>query len=197
MGGVFLIIEVNPIISLDWFIGNYMSIVWFAYIYIIGAYIARYGFPFNNIIWSVLGIASATLMVAIKVIGIHCPMEMRLTSFCSPLPLIVSLSLFLLLSKVNFLGKRTDALLASLSASSLCIYLVQEQASFRQVFWPAIKINDFAGSPYLILHWFVTVSTIILISWIAYKLYLLIYGKFLSPRVVTPLVEKMKKHINK
>ena len=192
-GGVMAALELHPIMSLDWFVGNYMSVVWFVYIYVIGAYVSRFGFSSNMIIWLLIGVASLAMMITIKVFDIHFPKEMRLTSFCSILPLLLSISLLLFLSKLKTLGKFADSIIGSLSVSSLCVYLVQEQDSFRKYFWPTIKVSDYANSPYLIVHWVLTIICLFVLGWITYILYKFIYYQFLLPKVIIPIIGRIQK----
>lgn len=148
LGGVMCTIEIHPIVSLDWFIGNHMSIIWFIYIYIIGAYIGKYGFSLKSKTWLLIGLISMSLMLCIKVLNLQLPGEMRLNSFCSPLPLLLSLSLFYFLSHIRTIGKITDKIISSLSISSLCVYLVQEQDSFRALFWQNADVSSYAHSSF-------------------------------------------------
>lgn len=191
-GSVMMLIEISPILSLDWFIGNYMSIVWFVYIYVIGAYLGRYGFTISWATWLIIGLFSFALMASFKVFDIHLSREMRLCSFCSLLPLLLSISLFYFMSKIKTLGKTLDKIISSLSVSSLCVYLVQEQSSFREFFWPFIKVTDYANSPYLILHWALTIIFLFTLAWITYQVYKFIYFRFIFPRIIVPLVNRFE-----
>lgn len=167
-----------------------MSVIWFVYIYIIGAYISRYGFPYKKSIWIIAGLLSMIALLGVSVFNIQMPRHMRLASFCSPLPFFFSISLFYFMLKIRSFGNIVDRMIGSLSVSSLCIYLVQEQFSFRELFWPYLNIYSYSDSPYLICLWILTVIVIFGLAWIAHELFNFSYNKFFKPRVVTPLVIK-------
>lgn len=192
-GGVMAVLELHPILSLEWFVGNYMSIVWFVYIYVIGTYISRFGFSNKKAIWLLIGVTSLALMVSVKVFDIHFPKEVKLTSFCSLPPLLLSVSLFFFFSKLKTLGKFVDTIIGSLSVSSLCVYLVQEQSSFREYLWATIRVADYANSPYLIAHWALTMLCLFVLGWITYMLYKFIYYKCILPKVINPLLGRFQK----
>lgn len=91
------------------YIGDDTGIVWFSYMYILGAYIRIYDLPKHNI-WIGIGIAAAILIFLFRWFNFIAPSSVKLLHNDSLPTMLVSIGLFLLVNKINIKGKKSNKL---------------------------------------------------------------------------------------
>lgn len=178
-----LFADINPIIKLELIQGNYMGIVWFTYVYIVGSYIRRYGYPIKGKYFNYLGLLAFIGIFAIYYFHINLPLNMKFYSEVSLLPLLISLALFNLFSQIKTITFTTDKLISWVATSSLAVYIVQEQFQFRSIFWEKLAISEYVNSPYMIVNWLLCMFILWTLGIVGHSLYKFIYSRYLQGRV--------------
>ncbi len=139
----------NPFVDGQIYVGHSHGIVWFAYLYIVGAYLGKYSKAESKIFkifWRCVALFSFVGIYAAEYIQINLPNNMNLTANNSLLPFILSVSVFILMKDISIKKKTAVKVISQCSACSLGVYLIQEHNMFREFFWGIFKIRDYAGA---------------------------------------------------
>lgn len=132
------------------------SVMWFTVLYIVGAYIRRYGLPDSKISWgglyviSIVGTGCSKIGIAyIYSIIFHSTTEFDSVLYCnnSPLMLLAAVSLLMLFKDLrigNGVLKRT---ILTIATTVMGIYLIHMHPGLADVFWgymeQNVNANDF------------------------------------------------------
>ncbi|MBV4063085.1 acyltransferase [Phocaeicola vulgatus] len=187
---ILFFIQLNPFFNSTIYIGDDTGIVWFSYMYILGAYIRIYDLPKHNI-WIGIGIAAAILIFLFRWFNFIAPSSVKLLHNDSLPTMLVSIGLFLLVNKINIKGKKIKQIIGYMSSAALCVYLIQEQAFFRMLFWHFIDPHRFENTPYFIISWFFAQVSLWIFALIVYNIYLLLHKIFLL-KIENSITEKIK-----
>lgn len=150
---IFALIDINPFMTLENYIGGYMSIIWFSLVYMIGGYIRVYGLNVSKWLLFLIALSSYCVLFWINIAKVSLPMQMQMSTACSLLPLCLSCTLFGLCMLVRSGNRIVCRTFSFLSSSTLSVYLIQEQYSFRDIFWNLFDIKSCAVSTSILPTW--------------------------------------------
>lgn len=185
----------NPFIQDGIFIGTSQSIFWFIYIYLIGAYLRLHFekplFRYPRIILSV----SFVFLFLIHYFGVKLPMACHLDRGTGILPLLLSVSLFVICQN-GFLKSDLFSPLGGLSKSALFVYLIQESPLFRNSFWKLIDLHFVAKGANLFSTWIIVVIILFISAQILFNIYQLLDGRLQITNHITHRVTSAINHYN-
>ena len=186
MSLIIMFIGINPFMPTNQYIGPSTGIFWFSYIYLIGAYIRIYGTPYiPKLAWAILGVGVYIIILILLATGIKLPYNIQLLSTNNTLPLILSISIFMLLKDLNFDNKFVLSLIPALSVCSLNVYLIQESEAFRSVLWRYFDATIWVGKGnglYMILMFLTCIVCLWIGAFVTHKLYV---------KLLLPLIGRM------
>lgn len=174
-----IVMGANPLVPDSIFIGSSQSIIWFCYLYFVGAYLK---FSNSNRTWLYIcgAVVSFLTMFIIQWTRLPLPEHMNIMNGSGILPLVFTVCLFRTVIPIS--PRKNIKILSYISQSSLLVYLIQETPQFRQVFWPSLNLQDYIGSPVLILIWSGVILFLFAIACIANyvfnRLYSSVFHKF-------------------
>lgn len=179
-----ILLVMNPFVNATVYIGHSNGIVWFAFLYMTGAYLKQYALRLPKYGYAVVGGCSLCALVVIELISdkLHLPAQMQLLENNSIFVFLLSLSIFVLLKDVKLSNQKVGNVLFVLSSASFFIYLIQEHVMIRPWIWKQLHITDFAGSWMLWVHFAGSVLLLwpiaILIKFLSQKWFCLIRPLF-------------------
>jgi hypothetical protein len=160
-------------------------------VFLLGSYLRLH--PITSPKWKmvvVFGISSVA-MYSLKLSGLQIVGKWGLLNNMSLLPLVWAVSLFCLM--LNVRTQSGTKWLTTVSSASLTVYLVQENACFREIFWKWIDADAFADSPLYILRWVEAVIILWIISIVVNKLYGMLKAPLFMPveQTVIKMIRKV------
>lgn len=90
---VLIFMNFNPLVNTTTFLGSDSSLLWFCYMYAIGAYIKRSGLKHWNLVWF-LGLLSFVVLFAFKFFGISLPGGIEVLGTSSVFSVLLSIFIF-------------------------------------------------------------------------------------------------------
>lgn len=164
--------------------GGNRGLLWFMYLYLIGAYINLYRekIKFNaiNIIVTVFS------FVVILAYNFLLPKLSFISNFPintddSVFSLILSVALFVAFLNIRINNKKIKEIVVALAASSFGVYLIQENCMIRYFLWQdTVNANKFADSILLFVVLLVCFVVLLAMSYCCEKIFSVIYGKSLE-----------------
>ena len=187
---IYTFLHINKYTTPEYYLGAGTSLLHFAYVFLLGSYLRLYPFVFHK--WKVFVVfcISTLAMYTLKLSEIDVVEQWGLLDNMAILPLVWSVSLFCLMLNVHTHSETKR--LTTVSSSSLTVYLVQENACLREVFWKWIDGDGFAYSPLYILRWVEAVIILWIISIFVNKLYDILKGPIFVP-VEQTIIKKIRK----
>ena len=141
-----ILVASNPFPKTDSFLGPGCSLLWFCYVYLIGAYIRIYDIPRISIkMWLLIGLLSYSCIWLILAFRPTLPLRTELLEANCFLPLVLTLSVFMLLKDVHISNRSVSRVISALSVCSFNVYLIQESDSFRATLWQIFDAKKFVG----------------------------------------------------
>lgn len=180
IGVIYSFLLINPYTTVEYYLGPGSSVFHFGYIYAIGCYLRLYPITTKTKIVLSLFVFISILLYLLKFYNFEFVGSLGLLRNISLLPLMWSISLFCLMSKIKVQLKSN--VLTKISAASLTVYLVQEQDFFRYVFWRWIDADSYAYSYWYVFVWIVSIVILYFVSCILDYIY-----ERLSPYFIKPI----------
>ena len=163
----------NPFAIAEVYIGHSHGICWFVYLYFVGAYIRLYGCRVRNRYVFAVSLSVFTLIYIIKYFKIASLANLLMFGNDSLLPLILSVSLFILFKDVNINSTLLSSASAKLVSCSFFVYIIQEHDLIRNWFWNLFSITKYADSYFLPINFAIS----LLVLWPIAYLYVYIYDR--------------------
>lgn len=167
--------QANPFASSQIYIGHSHSIVWFSYLYLLGAYIHEDKSEPGRLFWTVTGIVSWICLCIVIVYEEKIPSQIELLDNNTIFSLLLSLSVFMLFKDIKINSDKLSITISKLSACSFGVYLIQEHQAFRNFFWNCINAQAYANSPLMFFNFLISVICLWPISIIIHKLFEFLY----------------------
>ena len=146
MSLIMLFIGINPLMDTTQYIGPASGVFWFSYVYLIGAYIRFYGIPnISKSTWLYLGGGIYMIILFLFLTGLNLPGRTQLISTNNIVPLILSISIFMLLKDIKLQSKLFSSFVSILSVCALNVYLIQESDAFRGILWKCFDAQKCIG----------------------------------------------------
>ena len=179
MGGVIIALtNINPFKDADGVLGD-CSLMWFAYMYLVGAYVKNYDVHGKRKWWAVVLAISMILQFVFAYQQVKLPHNIILDARTALLPILSSVAMFLLLKDFKTAEKTSCRILKQMGEASVYVYIIQENAFLRSIFWEAIAANNCLQSPILIVRWLLAVVVLFIAAVILEKIVSYIYTKWL------------------
>lgn len=168
------IISLIPGVTIFGVLNGY-SIVWFINLYLIAAYIKKYIKHYSSknylivyIITTILLLLSTVLLYMVKtyILNYSSVNSINLLfSYNSFLVLFGSVSLFsLFLNMKIMVGEKITRIIAFFASSTLSVYLIHDNSSFRNVLWfDILDVKKYINTPYMWLHFLISILVIFVV----------------------------------
>ena len=184
----FAFLTINPFFDADVYVGHYShGFIWFICLYFIAAYIKLYGITIKNKFVFIAFAISGIVMFALYLYRNNIfnlreeykfiydiIQKLELLSYNSILPLIFTISSFVLFSRIKFkIPQKGVKIWNYIVSSAYVVYLIQEHNVVRDSLWSFVNIKSWATSPYLI---FITIAVFMVLLAIAMILHLCFCG---------------------
>jgi len=172
--GGFLLICVffvsNPFVNAQYYVADARGIIWLSYLYLVGAGFKKYSWRLKK--WkNIVGLCGVYgLLVLLQFFQISQIGNCQLLDGNSLLPFLLSVLLFCLFKEIDVKHKAPQKILATLSACSFLVYILQEHELIRNWYWNLFHISSYAASPYLFIGFFLSVLALwpvaLLLQWL-------------------------------
>ena len=143
----------NPFVIADIYLGHFHGIVWFVYLYVVGAYFKKHNISISPKKSVPLLLLVLTVIFSLKYFSASVLIEGN-NSF---LPFVLSVLLFLVFKEINVTSRFWGNVVTRLSACSFFVYIIQEHCLIRAWYWDLWKIPLYADSPFLIINFIMAV----------------------------------------
>ena len=178
-GGVIIALtNINPFKDADGVLGD-CSLMWFAYMYLVGAYVKKYDVYGKRKWWAIVFAISMILQFVFAYQQVKLPHNIILDARTALFPILSSVAMFLLLKDFKTAEKTSCRILKQMGEASVYVYIIQENAFLRSIFWEAIAANNCLQSPILIVRWLLAVVVLFIAAVILEKIVSYIYTKWL------------------
>ena len=177
IGGILITIymQANPFAESQIYIGHSHSIVWFSYLYILGAYISMYGSNLRKRYWALVGFVAWICLCMIVIFEKKIPSQIELLDNNTVFSLILSVSIFILFKDIKIKSDKIVSIISEISACSFGVYLIQEHQAIRKFFWNCINVQAYANSPLMFINFFIAIICLWPISIVIHKLFAFLY----------------------
>lgn len=181
--GGFLLISIlfvsNPFINSQLYVADARGIVWFVYLYIVGAGFKKYAWRLKR--WkNILGVCAVYLInVVLQFFEISSIKNCQLLDGNSVFPFALSVLLFCLFKDIDVKHKISKWVISAFSACSFLIYILQEHDLIRAWYWNLFDIPSYASSPYLFVGFIISILALWPIALIVQYLF-----NFVNPAIV-------------
>lgn len=197
---MFFIWCVIPTLTLNYW--KFSQIDFFIFMYLLGAYISKYGFlpwKYNNI-WNLIISSVCMIIMAISVVIIDklaivtqnnkwLSYVYYFKEYNTIFACLAAVFLFVFFSNIRFYNKYINWMATSI----LGIYLIHDQYLIRDILWNKILPNaEYVEFPYI--HWLMKIVLVFVMCLLIEKIRAATVGKFFEPRIIA-LCEKI--HFNK
>ncbi len=188
---IYTFLCINKYTTPEYYLGAGTSLFHFAFVYLLGSYLRLHPISLPKWEIGVVFCISTVAMYTLKLSGIDVVEQWGLLNNMSILPLVWSISLFCL--TLNVQTHSETNFLTTVGSASLTVYLVQENACFREIFWKWIDADGFAYSPLYILRWVEAVIILWIISIVVNNLYSLLKAPLFVPveQTITKMIRKV------
>lgn len=179
---VLIFMNFNPLVDSDSYVGPDSALPWFCYMYVVGAFIRKYGVSGFNVV-AILGFISFVVLFSTLYFRVSLPQGVVIHNTSSLFSVLLAVTLFVLFLKYGPSLKLPKTLMGGaslLGKSSLLVYIIQENYFFREWYWKALSPFRYKDSPKLILAWLVTVIVFWILAVIMYKWYKLLQKLFVG-----------------
>lgn len=166
---IYTFLHINKYTTPEYFFGAGTSVFHFAFVYLLGSYLRLHSIGYSKLKLGTTLLITTIAMYTLKLSGAEIVAQWGLLSNTSIIPLVWSVSLFCIMLNVQI---HSDAKwLTTISSASLTVYLVQENACFREFFWRWIDADNYAYSLLYIIRWIEAIIVLWTISIVVNKLY--------------------------
>ncbi len=171
----------NPFINSLIYIAGIRGVLWFIYLYVVGAFIKKYDIKISKKIALPLIILLLFVVFLLKYFNIDTIKNSYLLEENSLIPFLLSVLLFIVFKDIDIKNKMIKDIIMKLSACSFFVYIIQEHDAIRYWFWNFFNINSYASSFKLIL---ILILSIFILWIIAFLLYYIL-------KLIDPLFDKI------
>lgn len=189
---IYTLLHINKYTTPEYFLGAGTSVFHFAFVYLLGSYLRLHPVRYSKLKLGTILLITTVLMYTLKLSGAEKVAQWGLLSNTSIIPLVWSVSLFCIMLNVQI--NSDTKYLTTISSASLSVYLVQENACFREIFWKWIDADKYAYSPIYIIRWIEAIIILWIISIIVNKLYNMLKQPIFTPieQIIVNTIGKMK-----
>lgn len=174
--------------------GGNRGLLWFMYLYLIGAYINLYREKIKfNTINIIVTFASFVVLLAYNLLLPKIPFisNFPISTDDSIFSLILSVALFVAFLNVKINNEKIKKIIVALATSSFGVYLIQENCMIRYFLWQdTVNANKFADSVLLFVVLLVCFIVLLAMSYGCEKIFSVIYGKILEKFKIIAKVKK-------
>lgn len=160
----------NPFIKSEIYIANDRGVIWFVYLYLVGAFINKYKINISKKVVGIISLLLFAVVFILKYFSIESIANIYLLESNSIIPFLLSLLCFIFFKNINMNNKVVNKIIVSLASCSFWVYIIQEHDGIRYWFWQLFSINSFASSPLLILICLGIVLLLWLIAFVLHKI---------------------------
>lgn len=189
---IYTFLHINKYTTPEYFLGDGSSVFHFAFVYLLGSYLRLHPISYSKLKIGTIFFITTILMYTLKLSGAEIVTHRGLLSNTSIIPLIWSVSLFCIMLNIQI--HSDTKWLTTISSASLTVYLVQENACFREIFWRWVDADNYAHPPIYIMRWGTAVIILWIISIVVNKLYYVLKRPVISPveEAITNIIRKAK-----
>lgn len=175
--------------------GGNRGLLWFIYLYIIGAYISLYREKAKfSIVTIIVTVFSFAVLLGYKLLLPKIPFlkNFIISKDDSIFSLILSVALFVVFLNIKINNKTVKNIIVAFATSSFGVYLIQENCMIRYYLWKdAVNASEYADSWMLFAMLILCFICLLLLSFVCEKAFSFIYNK--CYKIVEKIVMKVKK----
>ena len=176
---------------------NGNSVSWLIYVYMLGGYIRlQWNRKINKKLCLIIPLCIAILIAIVRaILGKYFGINMnQLLQSVNVLNFISMLCFFLYFKEVKIRNEKINNIIGKMVASTFAIYLIHNNPNFRPLLWKKVMgAFEFANSPLLVFHFFISIIGIFLISVMIDLLRRKIFNLWKKMKIIQKIDEKLDK----
>ena len=180
-GIITVLLKANPFTSGINYMGTSRSVIWFAFLWLVGGTIKKYPIRVSKKVYAIIFVAAYIVIFVSYWMNINWPTNVLLYEDCSILPSLMTISLFVLFKDIK-IGTVISAKMSYLATLAFGVYLVQEHCLVREHYWKLFDANKMVESPRMILQFLMAVIIPFLVASLMEFLFGVIWKKTCSLR---------------
>lgn len=197
VGFIFTVVIVsNPFPDMNQLGFSGKSLLFFIYLYCIGAYCKIHELSIKKGKWYIIGIVSVFVLFCKYFLELELPLRGSLTGTNALFPILLMTSMFIVLKDVKINNTVMVKILKKLSECALLGYILQEHDALREWFWHHIfNANKYYDSLLLIVQFFSALLLLWICSFIIHNTFNVVY-RHLGRSIENNINSLIHKYIN-
>lgn len=171
---------INPFPLGESFVGGVRGIVWFIYLYIVGAYIKHHQLMISRKVWGSIGLLCFICLFVLKYYNITFPGRIYIDVDNSLLPFLMTLSAFMVVKDLKFNSDKGVKYIGEMAQCSFFVYIIQENDAFRGNYWTLFNVERYLDSGCMFIQFIIAILLLWPIAWLINKLYEIVYDNYIK-----------------